>query len=147
MKVIFLKEVKNVGKRGEVKEVADGYAMNFLVPKGLAEVATTKAVSRMKESAAKAERAKAEGETVAKKAAKALAGARIVIRTKVKNRKLFGSIGAVEIAKAIKENGIPGVTDRNIVLPKPIKETGEFPVAAEFGSARSKFQIAVEAEK
>ncbi len=146
MNVILLKEVKNIGKRGEVKAVSDGYAMNFLFPKGLAEAATEKAVARLKSDASRRIAARIAEDEAIHAAAKTLAGARIVIRAKAKSRKLFGSIGAVEIAAAIAAKGIRGVTDRHIVLSKPIKEIGEFPAAADFGSVRAKFQIAVEAE-
>ena len=77
---------------------------------------------------------------------RALAGARLIIRAKTKDRKLFGSIDAAGVAVAIAKKGIVGVTERNIVLPKPIKETGEFPVEANFGTAKAKFLVAVEAE-
>ena len=126
--------MKGVGNAGEVKNVSDGYAMNFLFPKKLAEPATEATLARIAADAAK------------KTAAKALAGARLVIKAKTKDRKLFGSIDAAGIADAIVKKGIVGVTERNIVLPKPIKETGEFPVEANFGTAKAKFLVAVESE-
>lgn len=146
MKVILKQDVKGVGKRGEVKEVSSGYAMNFLLPKRLAEPATEAAVARLESASAKKAAAVAATEAAVGAAAKALAGGRFVIRAKAKNRKLFGSIGAAEIAAEIGKKGIAGVEERHIVLPKPIKEIGEYPVAADFGSAKAKFLIAVEAE-
>ena len=146
MKVVLKQEVKGVGNAGEVKNVSDGYAMNFLFPKKLAEPATEATLARIAADAAKKTAAKESAEAEMKAAAKALAGARLVIKAKTKDRKLFGSIDAAGIADAIVKKGIVGVTERNIVLPKPIKETGDFPVEANFGTAKAKFLVAVESE-
>lgn len=147
MKVILRKEVKNVGRAGEVKNVSDGYAMNFLLPKNLAEPATQAALDRMeREKVSKKEEA-AKNAALAHAAADKLAGARIVIRRKTKGRKLFGSLRGEDIAQAITGHGIPGVEGSHIVLSKAIKEIGEYPVSADFGSAQAKFQVAIESEE
>ncbi|MEI6650659.1 MAG: 50S ribosomal protein L9 [Candidatus Moraniibacteriota bacterium] len=147
MKVILRKEVKNVGKQGEIKNVSDGYAMNFLFPKRLAEPATDAALARIEKEKTAVSQLAAKDAAMAKAAAEKLAGNRIVIRKKTKGRKLFGSVNAAEVAEAIVNAGIPGVDGRHIVLLKPIKEIGEFPVQADFGSAKAKFLVAVEAEE
>ncbi|NTW14481.1 MAG: 50S ribosomal protein L9 [Candidatus Moranbacteria bacterium] len=147
MKVILIKEVKNVGNVGDIKSVSDGYAMNFLFPKRLAEPATDVALARIEREKNSAVQNAAKDVALAKAAAEKLAGSRIVIRKKTKGRKLFGSVNAAEIAKAIVEEGTPGVEGRHIVIPKPIKEVGEFPVQADFGSAKAKFLVAVESEE
>ncbi len=146
MKVVLKKEITNIGKAGEIKNVSDGYAMNFLFPKGLAEPASDMTLARIASDAAKKVAAKEAEVATAMAAAKALAGARIVMKVRAKDRKLFGSINAVDIAAAIVKKGIVGVVERNISLPKPIKETGEFPVEANFGTAKAKFLVAIEAE-
>lgn len=146
MKVVLKKDIANVGKIGDVKSVSDGYAMNFLFPKKFAEPATDATLARIEAETAKKAAAKATAEAEIKAAAKALAGARLVIKAKTKDRKLFGSIDAAGIAAAIAKKGIVGVTERNIHLPKPIKETGEFPVEANFGTAKAKFLVAIESE-
>ncbi len=148
MKVVLKREVKGVGKAGDIKNVSDGYAMNFLLSKGFAEAATPGVLARMeREKDAKKEEA-AKNATLAAAAAERLAGARIVLRRKTKGRKLFGSLRAPEIAEAIvSEEGIPGVEAGHIVLQKPIKEVGEYPVSADFGSATAKFQIVIEGEE
>lgn len=146
MKVVLKKEIANVGKAGEVKSVSDGYAMNFLFPRKLAEPATEAVLARLAADASKRAAAKVATEAEAKAAAKGLAGARIVMKVKARDRKLFGSIDAGDIAAAIAKKGIPGVVERNISLPRPIKETGEFPVEADFGTAKAKFLVAIEAE-
>ncbi|HWQ60146.1 MAG TPA: 50S ribosomal protein L9 [Candidatus Fimivivens sp.] len=146
MKVVLKKDIANVGKVGDVKSVADGYAMNFLFPKKLAEPASEATLARIASESEKMAAAKASVEAEAQAAAKALAGARIVIRAKTKERKLFGSIDAAGIATAITEKGIAKVGAQHIILPKPIKEIGEYPVQAAFGTAKAKFLIAVESE-
>lgn len=147
MKVILRKEVKNVGKAGEIKNVSDGYAMNFLFPKGLAEAATPATLARMRRQEESAQAEAAKNAALAHAAADKLAGSRILIRKKTKGRKLFGSLRGEDIAQAIAEHGIPGVEGSHIVLPKAIKEIGEYPVSADFGTAQAKFQVAVESEE
>jgi large subunit ribosomal protein L9 len=148
MKVVLKREVKNVGRAGDIKNVSDGYAMNCLFPQGLAEPATSLVLARIeREKTAKREEA-AKNATLAHAAAEKLAGSRIVLRRKTKGRKLFGSLRAPEIAEAIvSEEGIPGVEAGHIILPKPIKEIGEYPVSADFGSATAKFQVVIEGEE
>lgn len=146
MQVILKKEVKNVGKAGEVKNVSDGYAMNFLFPKKLAEPATEATLARKRREEESAVENAAKNAALANAAAERLAGSRILIRRKTKGRKLFGSIRGIEIAEAIAEGGIPGVEGRHIVLTKAIKEIGEYPVQADFGDARAKFLVSVESD-
>ncbi|NTW30189.1 MAG: 50S ribosomal protein L9 [Candidatus Moranbacteria bacterium] len=146
MKVVLKKDIANVGKRGDVKIVSDGYAMNFLFPKKFAEPASDATLARIEAETAKKAAVKAAAEAEITAAAKALAGARLVIKAKTKDRKLFGSIDASGIAVAIAGKGIAGVTEQHIVLSKSIKETGEYPVEANFGTAKAKFLVAVEAE-
>jgi len=145
MRVVLKREVKNVGKAGDVKNVSDGYAMNFLFPKGLAEAATSVVIARMEREKEAAKEEAAKGETMVRVAAGKLAGKRIVLRRKTKGRKLFGSLRAPDIAEAIvSEEGILGVEAGHIVLSKPIKEIGEYPVSADFGSVQARFQLVVE---
>lgn len=145
MKVVLKQEVKNVGRAGDIKNVSDGYAMNYLFPQELAEAATSAVLARMERER---EMKRAEAERSEKQAAEAvgrLAGSRIVMKRETKGRKLFGSIRATDIAEAIETSGISGVAAEHIKLTKAIKETGEYPVQAEFGGVQAKFLVAVEA--
>lgn len=147
MKVVLKREVKNVGKAGDMKNVSDGYAMNYLLPQGLAEAATKAALARI-EREERMKQAEAErGVKRSAEAAKRLAGSRIVMKRETKGRKLFGSVREAEIADAIEESGVSGVSVEHIKLPKPIKETGEYPVQADFGGAQAKFLVSVEAKQ
>ncbi|MCD5396160.1 MAG: 50S ribosomal protein L9 [Candidatus Pacebacteria bacterium] len=128
MKIILLKDVEKLGKKYEIKEVADGYARNFLIPRGLAKPATEKLIEwaeRQKEL----EEKKAEQELKRiQKLASQLDGQEIEFLVKVGKRgELFEGIGQAKIAKKIKEMGFD-IKKSQIALEKPIKELGEFPV-------------------
>lgn len=122
MQVILLKDVKKNGKAGDIVNVADGYARNFLFPQKMAEVATKDAVDKI-EKERKGEEKKTEQVLIeARKTAKKIAGQKITIETNGEGKKLFGSIGAKEIAEKI---GYKNISEKNIILDKPLKETGE----------------------
>lgn len=146
MKVILRTDVKNVGSAGDIKVVSDGYAMNYLFPKRQAEPATEAVLARLEREKRSEAQVAAKDAALAKAAADRLAGSRMVIRKKTKGRKLFGSVNAAEVAQVIAGTGIAGVSEQHIILSKPIKEVGEYQVQADFGTARAKFLIAVEAE-
>jgi large subunit ribosomal protein L9 len=132
MKVIFLQDVKNIGKTGEVKNVADGFARNFLFPKKLAESATAEAVKKIEGlKQQQAVEAKKDLEKMQQQADE-ISGKEIVIMAKAKEGKLFGSISAKQIAKELKKEKI-NIAAENLVLPKPIKETGEFELTVLLG--------------
>ena len=134
MKVIFNVDVKGQGKKGELKEVSDGYARNFLLPRGLAAEATTDNINtlKLKEKAKQAQiaREKAEAEENAKK----LSGVQVTIRAKAgKNGKLFGAVTSQEIADALKAQFNIDIEKNKIVQAEPIKTFGSFSVKAKLG--------------
>lgn len=124
MKVIFLKDVKGKGKKGEIKEIADGYASNFLIPNGLAKVANStsiKEVSVFKESE---EKRKAVELKQAQELADKLEKLTVNIITKSgENGKLFGAITSKQIADALLKEKIK-IDKRKILLDEPIKTVG-----------------------
>lgn len=130
MKVILLTDVKKVGKKGEIVDVADGYAQNFLIPKRLASPATDGAVKRrrkeMDDQKARLDREKQEAQELAKKLEAEVmtfpvrAGA---------NGKLFGSVASKEIAAFIKKKLKVPIDKKKIHLKKPIKELGKHTVS------------------
>ena len=128
MKVILKDDVETLGKRGDTIKVTDGYARNYLIPKGLAMEATSisaKAIEHERKLIAK----RAEKE---KKNAEALlasfAGVSVSIARKTADQeKLFGSVTAKDIEKALEEKGLK-VDRKQIGLDEPIKQLGEFPV-------------------
>ncbi len=128
MKVILLQNIHDFGKEGDVKEVADGYARNFLIPKKMAEAATKNAMQNAEvKKASAAENAKTELEE-AQKLAELLEGRELFVKVKEKEGKLFGSVNEKTIAKTFKEEGIK-IDPTNIKLAEPIKEVGEYDVA------------------
>ncbi len=124
MKIVLNKEVKGLGKPGEIKNVADGFAQNFLIPNGLAVPATESAIKKAQDNAEKEEEKGQQELEATQKLASELDGREIVIQGKAKEGKLFGSINAEIIIKKIAEEGIK-IKKSNIELSEPIKETGE----------------------
>lgn len=124
MKVIFLQDVKGKGKKGEVKEVSDGYARNFLILKGLAKEATTGNVKEV-EAIKKNEKKKKEEELQeAKKLAKELEEVTITVTSKAgENGRLFGAVTSKQIADALKKEKIK-IDKRKILLDEPIRTLG-----------------------
>ncbi len=129
MKVILLKDVKGSGKAGTVLEVADGYARNYLIVKGLAIEATAKNINDLEGKKASAQykldTAKAEAEA----AAKAINGGKIVIKSKAgQNGKLFGSVTTSIISEKIKEQFGATIDKKKISLNNDIKAYGDYDV-------------------
>ena len=130
MKVILQQDVKGQGKKGQMVEVAEGYARNFLLPRKLAVPATADAMNTMKlqEKARKAEEArqKAEAEAVAEK----LKGAVVKLTAKAgANGKLFGAVTAKEIAEGLMNQ----YGKQKIVVEEPIKSFGSYQLKAKLG--------------
>jgi len=128
MKVILLKDIEKLGKKYEVKEVADGYARNFLIRRGLAKPATEKLIKWAEEQRKLAIKKAQEQLKKVQKLASQLDGQEIEFVVKVgKQGELFESINQMRIAKKLKEMGFD-IKKTQVELEKPIKEMGEFPV-------------------
>lgn len=146
MKVILLQEVKGLGKAGAVKEVRNGYGFNFLLPEGLAEMATDGALKRVEQIIAKRAKGMEAAIADAKAQAALLDGKNVIIKAKAEDGKLFGSIGREEIATALGLIKIELAADI-IALKKPLKKIGTFPVEADFGNdVKATLQVTIEAE-
>lgn len=129
MQVILVKDVGKLGKAGEVRNVADGYARNYLLPRGLAVIATDGA---LKEYARRAEEQKRQSErerATAQSRAEQLKNIELVFKARVgDSERLYGSITAADIAQELSERLGEPVDRRKIVLPEPIKELGRHQV-------------------
>lgn len=127
MKVIFLQDVKGSGKKGEVKNVADGYARNMLLPKGYAVEATAQNMSKLQGQQSSAQH-KIDLEIQAdKEAAAKINGKKVNIKAKAgSNGKLFGSVTASNVADAISEQLEVKVDKKKIVLSADIKNFGSY---------------------
>ncbi len=132
MRVILLKDVEKLGKKFEIKEVKDGYARNFLIPRGLAKPATKEAMKWL-ETQKEIEEKKAEEELKKiQEVASAVDDQEIIIPVEVGDQdQLFESITTQKIAEKLKEAGFE-VKKNQIELSEPIKELGEFPVKIKF---------------
>ena len=125
MKVILKEDVKGSGKKGELINVADGYARNFLIPKGLAIEANATNLNVYNEKQAAAKYRADEEKKEAERIAAMLDGAKLTVNIKAsKNGKLFGSLTSKEVSAAITEQFGVEVDKRRIELPV-VKEVGE----------------------
>ncbi len=129
MEVILLKDVKGQGKKGDVVKVSDGYARNFLLPKGYAVQATEQGKKKLREQNAIMQRKRQAEEENAKKQAEKISASMVEFEVKAgENGKLFGSITGKDISEALeKQHGIK-VDKKKIALPEPIKNIGEYQV-------------------
>jgi len=125
VKVVFLQDVEGSGRVGEIKNVADGYARNFLLPRGLAAPATADAIKRGEARAAAEARSQAQLDEQAQALAEKLAGSAITIVAKAGRKgRLFGSVTQADIAQEI-TNILGQEVDRHqVLLAEPIKEVG-----------------------
>lgn len=134
MKVIFNVDVRGQGKKGEMKEVSDGYARNYLLPRNLATPATADNINAMKlrEKAKAAQIAKEKA--LALENAKKLEAVQVTIKAKAGNGgRLFGAVTSQEISKALKEQFDMDIEKNKIVQAEPIKTFGSFSVKAKLG--------------
>jgi len=129
MKIVLLSDVKNIGKLGDIKEVADGFARNFLFPKKLAEMATDAAIKKVEIEKQKQNETAKKNLEATQELASQLDGKEITISAKAKDGKLFGSITAKNIVKELKKEKFD-IKENSIIL-EPIKELGEYDLKIE----------------
>ena len=128
MEIILREDVQHLGKVGEVVKVKDGYARNFLLPKGLAYPATEANKKRIAVEGERVVKQRAAEKSAAETEATRLADVQLTFQVKVgEEKKLYGSITASDIQRRLEELGIH-VDKRKIDLPEPIRELGEFKV-------------------
>ncbi len=135
MKVLLIKDVKSLGKKGEIKEVKEGYGQNFLVGKGFALKATDEVIAQWEKDQADA-KAKEEAEIAAlKEIEKQLADVSVKLVKKLgANGSLYGAVTKDEIAHALEEQHAIMIDKKNIELEKnAIKGTGKYEVSAKLG--------------
>ena len=134
MKVIFSTDVRGQGKKGEMKEVSDGYARNYLLPRGLAVAATQDNLNAMKLRDAAKKRQMELEKAAAEENAKKLEG--IIVKVKAKagdSGRLFGSVTSKEISDALAEQHGIVIEKNKIVQSEPIKSFGSYDVKCKFG--------------
>jgi len=134
MKVILKEDVRNIGTMGQIVDVADGYARNFLVPKGLAVDANVKNIRALEHAKRtiqeKAKKIRSQAQDLSDK----IANMTIVIKAKSgEEGKLFGSVTSMDIAEQMKNQGID-IDKKKIVIEEPIKRLGSYSVSIKLHS-------------
>lgn len=127
MKVILRKDVDKIGKCGQVISVKDGFARNFLLPKGLAFAATEDGVKQIEIEKKKAEHNKKIEKNKAEELSEKLKGLSITISAEAKDDVLYGSVTPADIAEALKEEDVE-IEKQNIILEQPLRNLGIYEV-------------------
>jgi large subunit ribosomal protein L9 len=135
MKVLLKQDVKGLGPAGQVKDVADGYARNFLIPRGLAVPATTEAVRQAEaHKAAEAKRANEE-ERRARSLAEKLTAEPLIVKAKAGEQgRLYGSVTAADVAEALERRHGQAFDKRRVELEHPIHTVGTHQVPVKLHS-------------
>ena len=134
MKVIFTQDVRGQGKKGELKEVSDGYARNYLLPRNMAMEATRDNLNALKLKEKAREKQIAQEKAAAQEAAAKLKDIIVKIPSKAgASGRLFGSITSKEISDALQEQHGIVIEKNKIVQDEPIKSYGSFEVKCKFG--------------
>ncbi len=147
MKIILLQDVKGQGKKGQVIDVNEGYARNFLIKKGLAEIATASKLNDLKQKNSAAEFHKAEEIKATRALAAEINGKSFTVKIKAGQAgKVFGSVTGGNIADALKSAGYD-IDKKKIILPSPIKTLGVYDIDLKLmESISAKIKVTVDAE-
>lgn len=132
MKVILKADVKGTGKKGDILEVSDGFAKNFLLKKGLAEIATAGGINEITQRRTADAYHKAENEKALRELAAKLSGTGVTVSIRAgENGKVFGSVTTAHIASALSELGFE-IDKKRITLKENIKTVGTFEADVRF---------------
>lgn len=146
MKVILLKDIQSVGKKYDVKEVAEGHALNFLFPKNLAQMASDANLKRIEGLKQQAASEKAVQEELLAKNLEAINDIHLTIAEKVNEKgHLFAAVHEQKIAEEVKNKAHIDILPDFISLPRPIKEAGEYDVHVNVKDKKATFKLTVEA--
>ncbi|MCX6746116.1 MAG: 50S ribosomal protein L9 [Candidatus Parcubacteria bacterium] len=134
MKVILVKTVPNLGQTGDIQEVAEGYARNFLIPQGLVKIASEKALKELESLKVKKLKTVGNKGKKFKELARKINNIKIIFKVKADEKKtLFGSVNAQKIAEELKNRNY-NVEPKYIKLDQPIKTLGYYDVNLDFGA-------------
>ncbi len=147
MKIILLQDVKGQGKKGEVVDVNEGYARNFLIKKGLAEIATASKINDINQKKSAADFHKAEEVKATRALAAEINGKSFSVKIKAgQGGKVFGSVTGANVAEALQAAGY-NVDKKKVVLAQPIKNVGVYDIDLKLMEGISaKIKVTVEAE-
>ena len=128
MKIILLQDVKPHGKKGDLIEISDGYARNFLIPKKMAVEATSTKINEYNQKKEKEERIAREKKAEAMALKEALDGSTVTVKVKTSpDGKMFGSVTAQNICDSLAASGYK-VEKKNVTIKEPIKQLGTYSV-------------------
>lgn len=129
MKVVLLQDVKGLGNKGDIKEVADGYARNFLLPRKLAREATREALNQLRQQEEMRRRKAEQERDQARQLAERLSGQVVVIRARAGEQgRLFGSVTSQHITEAIARTYGVDIDRRRVELGEPLRQLGTYAV-------------------
>lgn len=147
MKIILLQDISGVGRKYDVKNVADGYATNFLIPRKMAQMATERLTRQLADEKLKDEEEKKIQENLMDKNLESLANSKITIKTKANEKgHLFDSVYKPEIARALKEQLNMEIPEEYIELEEHIKSIGLHKVPVNFKGKKAEISVEVVAE-
>jgi large subunit ribosomal protein L9 len=149
MKVIFLKDVSSKGRRGEIKDVSDGYAFNFLIPKGLAVAATTSALRNFEAQSKSDAKRKALLHEEMSKVAEQINGKELSFKAKAASKeRIHGSVTSADIAEELSKLVGYEIDKKKVVLDEPLRQLGEHNVIISFSkSIEASIKVNIEEEK
>ncbi|HLH72769.1 MAG TPA: 50S ribosomal protein L9 [Chloroflexota bacterium] len=129
MKILLTKDVPNVGRSGEIKDVANGYARNFLIPRGLAVPASQGAVKQAEQAKVMAQGKQARVQAELEELANTVQNTELVFKAKVgEQHRLFGSVTAGDIAEELSRKVNHPIDKRDVELEEPIRHLGSYKV-------------------
>ncbi len=148
MKVILKQDVKKLGQKGEVKEVSDGYARNFLLPRGLAIEATDGKVKQLQERQERREKKREKEEQKALKTKAKIDGKTIEVKARAgEDGRIFGTVTSMEIADILQEDFRVSIDKKRIEIQEPIRTLGEYSVRIKvFPSIQATLKVLVKPE-
>ncbi len=145
MKVIFLQDVPRVGRKYEVKNINDGYAMNFLLPRRLAVVATPNELAALEKRQKDIVLESEVQEDLLLKSLEEIKNKVVSIKAKANEKgSLFSAIHKKEIIEMMQSENRVIISEEYIDLEKPIKEVGEFQIPIKIGKNKSSFKLVIE---
>ena len=145
MKVILLKNIPRVGQKYDIKDVANGYGRNYLVPQGFAKIATKKAIENITALKKQHDEEMKIKEDLLAKNLEDLSNVEVVMQEKANDKgHLFAGIHKEEIIPALKKQTHLEIEAWHIVLQRPIKELGEYEIEVKAGDKTATFKLTVE---
>ena len=149
MKVILTKDVQNLGSAGDIKDVTDGYARNFLIPGGYVSVVTKDIIRQSEKIKEENKKLAEEGLKTAEELSRKMEGMSVMVKAKAdKSGKLYAAIKEEEVLEVITSKGFKNIDKSKIIFKEPIKEVGEHEIIVSLDHGlESRLDLTVENDK